>query len=129
MALNLRDIEVFRPYPDELPISLLERESLSEADIDRWLSAETLRVAKLGTQVWGAYAMDRLDATHFHLHGVIVDTARRKQGLGRWMVGHAIGVAESKGGRHLQSNGRAQLYRRLGFSERNGVHVFDMIQE
>lgn len=129
MALNLRDIEVFRPYPDELPISLFEGESLSEAGIDRWLNAETLRIAKLGTEVWGAYAMDRLNATRFHLHGVIVDRPHRNQGLGRWMVGHAIGVAESKGGRHLQSRGRAQLYRRLGFVERDGLHIFDMIQE
>lgn len=129
MALNLRQIEIFRPYSDELPISLLTGESLSDASLDQWLTCETLRVAKLGTEVLGAYAMDRLDAIQFHLHGVIVDRSHRKQGLGRWLVGHAIGVAESKGGRHLQAGTRAQVYRRLGFADRDNTFIFDMIQE
>ncbi len=131
MALDLRQIEVFKPYDQELPHSLLEEEAFSDETIARWLDAEILRVGKLGSEVLGVYAMERADATRFLLHGVVVSRSTRKQRLGRWLVGHAIGVAESKGGRHLQAAGNrsSRLYMRMGFTQRDGQHIFDMIQE
>ena len=131
MALDLRQIEVFKPYDQELPHSLLEDEALSDVTVARWLDAEILRVGKLRSEVLGVYAMDRVDATHFLLHGAIVARSTRKQGLGRWLVGHAIGVAESKGGRHLQAAGdrSSRLYLRMGFTQRDGQPIFDMIQD
>ena len=131
MAINLRSVEVFKPYASELPEALLEAERLSEQTIDRWFDAETLRIAKIGTDVLGAYAMDRIDAINFELHGVIVDPRVRKQGLGRWLVGHAIGVAESKGGRHLHTRATSgtRMYKALGFEDSGDQHTFDMIQE
>lgn len=131
MALNLRAVEVFKPYANELPEALLEGEGLTEQVVERWLSSETLRVAKIGAEVLGAYAMDRIDEINFELHGVIIERRVRKQGLGRWLVGHAIGVAESKGGRHLHtgSTSGTRMYKALGFVPSGERHTFDMIQE
>lgn len=131
MALALRAVEIFRPYASELPEALLETAGLSDEVIDQWLESETLRVGKIGSDVLGAYAMDRIDITNFELHGVIVEPRWRKQGLGRWLVGHAIGVAESKGGRHLhvKTTGASRMYARLGFIPNGEQHTFDMIQE
>ena len=131
MALNLRSVEVFKPYAHELPEALLETAGLAEETIDQWLAAETLRVAKIGTDVLGAYAMVRLDAINFELYGVIVEPRIRKQGLGRWLVGHAIGVAESKGGRHLHTSATSgtRMYKKLGFVDSGERLTFDMIQE
>jgi GNAT superfamily N-acetyltransferase len=131
MALDLRQLEVFKPYDQELPHALLEDEALSDEAIERWLGADILRVGKLGAEVLGVYAMERVDVTGFLLHGVIVARSNRKQGLGRWLVGHAIGVAEFKGGRHLHTNGNrsSRLYTQIGFTLRDGEHIFDMIQE
>ncbi len=131
MALNLRDIEIFRPYSHESPEVILERAGLDDVSMGRWLGAETLRIAKLHDDIAGVYAMDRTDTTRFSLHGVVVVPALRKQGLGRWLVGHAIGVAESKGGRYLHArpSGRSCIYARIGFSMQAHGHVFAMIQE
>jgi GNAT superfamily N-acetyltransferase len=131
MALNLRDIEIFRPYPHELPEVTLARAGLDDVSMGRWLGAETLRIAKLHDDVAGVYAMDRMDTTRFNLHGVVVVPALRKQGLGRWLIGHAIGVAESKGGRylHARTSGSSQIYARIGFSMQALGYVFAMIQE
>ena len=73
--MNLRDIEVFRPYPHELPEVILERAGLDELSMDTWLSAETLRIAKLHDEVVGVYAMDRIDTTQFNLHADVGKTA------------------------------------------------------
>ena len=131
MAINLRDIEVFKPYPNELPDALLEAEGLDEDATSKWFDAETLRIAKIGAEVLGAYAMDRIDEVNFELHGVVVAHNVRKQGLGRWLVGHAIGVAESKGGRHLHTHtmGGSRIFQKLGFSRQTDGLIFDMIQE
>lgn len=131
MGLNIRELEVFKPYANELPEALLEEVELNDGEVAAWLGAQTLRIAKKGSDVLGVYAMDRVDAVNFHLHGVIVTQRLRKQGLGRWLVGHAIGVAESKGGRHLHTHatGGSRMYSRLGFARRGDGHVFDMIQE
>ena len=55
----------------------------------------------------------------------------RRQGLGRWLVGHAIGVAESKGARHVlvaSAQGRRFL-RQIGFTEDPSGLRFDLIPE
>ena len=107
--------------------------------------AEILRVAKLAGDIVAVYAMQRRGNT-FHLFGVVVAPSVRKQGLGRWVTGHAIGVAESKGGRHLtlDNGGSSRCFSRMGFkrmpedSGRDsagnklrvaGILQFDMIQE
>ena len=129
--MNLRDVEIFKPYASELPDHLLLEEQASESCIDDWLNAQTLRVAKIGAQVLGCYAMERVDTFHFSLLGVVVDRSYRHQGLGRWIVGHALGVAESKGGRHvhLASVGRSRCFERMGFLRNSEGWVFDLIQE
>ena len=90
--LNLREVEVFRPYPDEFPDALLMGTAYERAS-----EAEFVRIAKLKGAIVAAYAMDRDGPDRFVLHAVVVAPAWRKRGIGRWFVGHAIGVAESKG--------------------------------
>ena len=37
MPLNLREVEVFRPYSNEIPEDLLWAEGLQETEVARWL--------------------------------------------------------------------------------------------
>lgn len=129
--MNLREVEVFRPYGNELPEELLWAEGIAEAAVERWLSAEMVRIAKRQTQTLGMYAMDRGDGQTYILHGVVVAPAWRKQGLGRWLVGHAIGVAESKGGRHVSFPGTQarRFFANVGFVAAGKSQRFDLIQE
>ena len=130
--LNFRTVEVFRPYVDAFPEELLLAEEMPEALITRWTEAEIVRVAKFGEYVAGIYALDRTpDPYWFQLHGVIIAHPQRHRGLGTWLTGHAIGVAESKGGRHLTlpSAGGSRCFSRIGFVRHDGGLRFDLIPE
>ena len=50
-----------------------------------------------------AYVVRARSAIEFGLDYLYVDTEFRHRGLGRWLLGHAIGLAESKGAREITS--------------------------
>ena len=131
MALKLREIEVFRPYDNEFPEALMISGGADESCIDQWRAASMVRIAKLGEDIVGVYAMTRRSQLDYLLHGVIVAPRVRRRGLGRWLVGHAIGVAESKGGRVVTVGAAAgtRMFMRLGFSRSNGGWKFELVQE
>ncbi len=131
MTFQLREIEVFRPYGNEVPEDLLWSLGFAQDVIDRWLAADLVRVAKLGEQVMGLYAMDIGDGITYRLHGVAVAKHARKQGLGRWLVGHAIGVTESKGGRHVHfpCAKAGRFFAAIGFVAGPEGQRFDMYRE
>ena len=95
MRLNPRRIPIRRPYPDEVPWELLPQ-SLADTP-----ALERLRVAKLDNEVVGVYAFEQVSALHYHVTALAVAAPHRKQGLGRWLLGHAIGVCETKGAREI----------------------------
>ncbi len=132
MALALRDYEVFRGDANALPASM--------ADVLDQLPSgpEILRVAKLGDQVIGCYAMympnatrDGASAPSFELAMVMVEPSLQRNGVGRWLVGHAIGVAESKGGRQLTTRLvlPTPFFEGLGFQRTAEGFRFDMYPE
>lgn len=145
MTLNLRAIEVFKPYSNEFPEQLLIDAGSSDSQIERWQAAPIVRITKLDEEIMGVYAMARdevpgVNGLRFELYGLVTAPNVRRQGLGRWLLGHAIGVAESKGGRHLwiDQTGGSRLFSRVGFvpvqadgvaKTASGMLQFDMIPE
>ena len=101
MSFTPRDARIFRPYPDEAP--------WPDAD-PQWT-----RVAKLDDAVIGAYEIARLSTFRFRVVALWVDPARRRNGLGRWLLGHAIGTAESQGAREIEAPAGMAFYARYGF--------------
>lgn len=95
-AFNLREVRVYRPYPDEIPCWLVSGE-----DADEQPDGEHARVAKLGGEVIGGYVVVARSPLCYELGNLVVARDFRRRGLGRWLLGHAIGLAESKGGREL----------------------------
>ena len=131
MALGLRDYEVFRGDPAALPKDMAATLSSLVRPPD------VLRVAKLGECIIGCYAMheprlieDQVAQT-FVLAMVMVEPNYQGNGVGRWLVGHAIGVAETKGGRHLAAElaGPVAFFTGLGFQSTAGGFQFDMHPE
>lgn len=105
-AFRPRDVSMFRPYPDEVPWELLTEPAPAGAGVDdavvtELLDANFVRVAKHDERVVGVYALRPLAPTRFELVALAVDAGYRRQGLGRWLAGHAIGLAETKGGREV----------------------------
>lgn len=95
MPLNPRRIRIYRPYPDEVPRELLPESVADAPDLER------MRVAKLNGEVVGVYAMQPLSSLHHQITALAVAPAYRRQGLGRWLLGHAIGVCETRGARQI----------------------------
>ena len=146
-VIGLRNTEFYRPRDDELPWDLLASGSAlhdRDALLARLDLSYTRIVCALEPQtLLGIYAMHRVSAEHFELLGVAVQPAYEHQLLGRRLLGHALGLAESKAGREVSlhvcaDNARAlQMVTRYGFkaqaeeSEANGVVkcVFELTPE
>ncbi|MDA7785032.1 GNAT family N-acetyltransferase [Pseudomonadales bacterium] len=135
MALGFRDIEVFSADPKDLPADL----SAIYAQTVAAGTAEILRVAKLNEVIIACYAMhgplieEGESDTDYVLQMVAVQEQYRHQNVGRWLMGHAIGVAESKGGRGLQvpHTAHQDFFLTLGFTADAtiGGFRFQMIRE
>ena len=114
MAINHRQIEMFRADEADLPKVLAELHKAygNEADL--------LRIARINEQIVAGYALlspiERQG--YFDLNWISVLPEFRRQGVGRWMAGHAMGVAESKSGRGLRTRHREseRFFRVLGFT-------------
>lgn len=110
---DYRDVTVFPPYPDETPTDLL---GAGEPD-------DLVRVAKLDGLVIGAYRLAQIAETRFAIKALSVREAYRGRGVGRWMLGHAIGIAESKGARVINAPlAAAAFFAKVGF-ERQGSRL------
>jgi len=131
MPINLREVDVYRLDDPIVAESVWYAERFSGECIQRCMNAQLVRVAKRQEEVLGVYSMDPGNGETFQLHGFVVLPQWRKQGLGRWFLGHAIGVAESKGGRHLLCPVRRpkQFLTEVGFVNSDQGQRFDLIPE
>lgn len=124
---TLKDIDVYRPYPDEIPLDLLALAGTTPEQVD----ADLMRVAKLDGQAVGFYQLRELGETTWELVGLAVARECRHHGLGRWLLGHAIGIAESKGGREIRirSTRQRKLLARTGFVAEGDALVLRLTPE
>ncbi|MYD42610.1 MAG: GNAT family N-acetyltransferase [Gammaproteobacteria bacterium] len=105
-----REYPIFRPRPDECPYDLLALDPSQTVDLD------TIRVSKHGDRVIAAYKLRRLSAVTYEIERLGVALSYRHQGLGSWLLAHAVGIAESKGGREVVVNSSyCGFFGRLGF--------------
>jgi GNAT superfamily N-acetyltransferase len=111
MSLRPQDAHIFRPYPDEVPWELFASVEADEDALAAVLDLNLVRVAKHGDRVIGAYAIRPVTAIRFELVALVVAQGYRGAGLGRWLLGHALGLAESKGAREIVMRGHR--YRRF----------------
>ena len=103
---SYRDVEIYPPYPHEDPADLVGTAG----------DGELVRVAKLDGRVVGAYRLVRTAETRFAIKALVVAEGSRGHGIGRWLLGHAIGIAESKGGRVVDAPLAAeQFFAQSGF--------------
>lgn len=122
-----QDLHIFQPYGDEWPWHLLD--GCDEvAPPDDW---DLLRLARCGDEVVGLYVLVPLNAMRYRLELLLVDPRYRHRGFGRWLLGHAVGLAETKGGRHLQlAGGRSgRFFRRFGFVPDGDGLRYDLVPE
>ena len=118
-----QDVNVYRPYPDEIPWDLLLAADSDEERVYGYAEADYMRVAKYRDVAIGVYVVrvleppPGLDPIRFELCNLSVALPYRHKGLGRWLLGHAIGISESKGAREILLTGTPLrgLFQRAGF--------------
>ena len=112
-----RDVSIFRPHAIEATIDPLLC-VLKAPDL------ELVRVSKCLGAVFAVYPLTQMTEPEFALVSIHVEAGHRRKGLGTWMLGHAIGLAEARGGRSIEvvfAEGR-RFFERRGFNPRkNGV--------
>ena len=110
--VGYRDVDIYPPYPHEDPADLVGRAG----------AGELVRVAKLDGRVVGAYRLIRTGQTGFAIRALVVDEQYRGCGIGRWLLGHAIGIAELKGGRVIDAPLAAErFFAQSGFQQAGDV--------
>ncbi|MGE0625925.1 MAG: GNAT family N-acetyltransferase [Pseudomonadales bacterium] len=126
-SFTLKDIHVYRPYPDEIPYELLELAGAADGHTD----VDLMRVAKLDGEAVGVYQLRVLTPTCYELIALAVAPDCRHRGLGRWLLGHAIGIAESRGGREIRCRAAEArgLFARTGFVAEGDTLVLRLIPE
>ncbi|MCY3885189.1 MAG: GNAT family N-acetyltransferase [Gammaproteobacteria bacterium] len=109
--LHPRDYPVFRPHWDERPEELLGQIFQSEEELD-WV-----RIAKHEKKVVAAYQIARIDQFSFSISSLAVNEHYSGEGIGHWMLLHALGLIESKGGRIVRAKWGCNppLLERVGF--------------
>ena len=115
-GVSLAAVTVYRPFPGEVPGDLVG----ADAPLD------DVRVAKVdghGSQshgsrsrIVGAYRLVKVDAARFAISALGVYPAYRGLGIGRWLLGHAIGIAESRGARLVDAEGPRDFLEPVGFT-------------
>lgn len=111
-----RDVGIYRPFPREEP----------------WPDADPAwtRVAKLDGTVIGAYELNPIAATAFVIVALCVAPHCRGRGLGAWLLGHAIGTAESQGARRIEVPApKNPFYERHGFRAQGGRLMLTLTPE
>lgn len=112
-----RDYPIFRPRENECPYELL---GLSVGEV---VDLDFIRVAKHHDDVVAAYKFKQLSSLVFEIEGLGVSRPYQHRGLGSWMLAHAVGIIESKGGREvIVQTPCCQFLGRLGF-EATGTNV------
>ncbi len=118
MSGRPRDLETFRPYAAEMPLALLARSGAAPEDVAQVVALDLVRVAKLRGEIVAAYGIRPLGPVAYQLVALAVEPAWRGRRFGRWMLGHALGLAESRGGREVWVQGCAheRFLARAGFA-------------
>lgn len=119
-----RRFPIYRPHWHERPERLLARAISCDTELD-WI-----RIAKDETNVIAAYEIEQNDTWNFSVLSLTVAEHYRTQGLGRWMLLHAVGLIESKGGRivHVRCRSHENFVTRVGFTEVTRNHYVMQLQ-
>jgi GNAT superfamily N-acetyltransferase len=114
----LWDTHIYRPYRDEIPWELLLVADPDEERVNGYAYGEFMRVAKIDDKVVGVYVIQAVTPTRYQLRNLAVSEGYRRKGLGGWLLGHAIGIAETKGAReiYVADVPLRGLFKKIGFA-------------
>ncbi len=123
-AIAVRNIEFFRPKASDIPWRLLSSGAANHTvdDLEQVLDMDYTRVANRiePAATIGVYSMLRVDAQRFELISLAVAPEIEHQLVGRRLLGHALGLAESKAAQEVVLSVCAENTRALDTTQRYG---------
>jgi len=122
-----RDARILRPYPEEIPWELLLDADPSRVRVENYLTQPLTRIAKYDDVIIGVYVLARHDAMTFELMNIAVADAYRGSGLGRRLLGHSIGLAESQGARVIEVGTGNSSFPAMRFYQRAGFRIVGVV--
>jgi len=125
----LATLPIVRPRPEEMPWDLLLDADPSRERIESYLDPKLTRAVKHEGEMLGVYVLARHAPTRFELMNIAVRADCRGHGLGRWLLGHAIGLAESLGGRVVEVGTGNSSLDALGFYQRAGFRIVGVVRD
>ena len=116
-TFEARAVDIFRPYTDEIPWQLLGEADPDESRVRQYADPDWTRIAKFDGEVVGVYVVRVNSPLEFQILNLAVAAPYRGKGLGSWLLGHAIGISESKGAREIVTAkpARTSMFARAGF--------------
>jgi GNAT superfamily N-acetyltransferase len=129
-----QDLEVYRPYRDDVPWELLAASAAAESAIAAAMDLDLLRVARYAGQVAGVYHLAPQTEVRYRLVSLVVAPGFRRRGVGGWLLGHVIGLAETKGAREIVAAmppgaGGRRFLERYGFAAGDGAIRLELTPE
>ncbi len=94
-----QEVKIYRPNKNRISTTLLNCIDRSTIGAQKFF----IRVADFDDAEVGFYMLYCQSSNIYVLHALAVKEHLRGRGLGSWLLGHAIGLTESKGGRQLLS--------------------------
>ena len=94
-----QEVKIYRPNKNRISTTLLNCIDRSTIGAQKFF----IRVADFYDAEVGCYMLYCQSSNIYVLHALVVKEHLRGRGLGSWLLGHAIGLTESKGGRQLLS--------------------------
>ena len=94
-----QEVKIYRPNKNRISTTLLNCIDRSTIEAQKFF----IRVADFDDAEVGFYMLYCQSSNIYVLHALVVKEHLRGRGLGSWLLGHAIGLTESKGGRQLLS--------------------------
>ena len=123
-AIAVRNIEFFRPKACDIPWQLLSRGAANHSleELEQVLDMDYTRVANRiePAATIGVYSMQRIDEQRFELVSLAVAPEVEHQLVGRRLLGHALGLAESKAALEVRLSVCADNARALDTTQRYG---------
>ena len=106
-TFNPRELRIRRPPDAAVP----------------WAGADPdwTRIAEYGGDEIGVYELKPLAATRFRIVGIRVREDFRRRGIGRWLLRHAVGTAESSGAREIEAPLIGSFFEHHGFRREGDV--------
>lgn len=111
-----REFDIYRPHEGECPPHIVNSDAAGPLPLD------FIRIMKDGDLVIGAYKFECVSTTSYRILTLQVIDAYRGRGIGRWLLAHALGVIESKGGRsvEIEADEDCEMCRSMGFRRTDG---------